>query len=169
MMTNERAKQILASFGGKPEQWPEDERLCLQQLLLSNTELRIIQQQELQLDEQIVKMFSDIKDTDTHYLQKTILASLPHKEIPASSKTIKFYFDLINRKIYNLLDPVWVVATVSIVMLLTVSLNDMPSTLNTSSMEDELLLMAETLDNSEELELLAVLEPELFEDTSDMM
>ena len=169
MMTNERAKQILVSFGGKPEQWPADERLCLQRLLLSNAELRITQQQELLFDEKIVKMFSGIKDTDTHYLQKTILANLPPREITASPKTIKFYLDFINRKINNLLEPSWVIATVFIVILFTVSFNYMPSTLNTNSMEDELLLMAEALDNSEELELLALLEPELFEDTSDMM
>ena len=51
-MTNKRAKQILTSYGGQPEKWPADERLLLQQLIFSNTEL--MQKQLARLETKIL-------------------------------------------------------------------------------------------------------------------
>ena len=173
-MTNKRAKQILTSYGGQPEKWPVDERLLLQQLIISNTELKQIQQQELQLDEQLVTMFSSINEPDTQLLQKCILATLPDRKI-TSNPPVNHFFSRFNKSLLNgtklLLNPHGIVATIMAVMLLTIGFlefNQTSPTLAENSMEDELLLMAEALDNSNEFELLAVLEPELFDDTLDL-
>ncbi len=174
-MTNKRAKQILTSYGGQSEKWPVDERSLLQQLIFSNTELKEIQQQELQLDEQLVTMFSSINEPDTQFLQKRILATLADRKI-TSNPPVNHFFSRLNKSLLNstklLLNPSGIVATVMAIMLLTIGLfnfNHTPPTLAENSMKDELLLMAEALDISNEFELFAVLEPELFDDTSDLM
>ena len=175
MVTIERAKQILACYGGKPEQWPVDERLDLQQFLLSNTDLQLIQQQALELDEQLVKTFTAFKGTDTQYLQKNILANLPDRKKPENSQFSEFLTP-INKSLANainkLFSPAGIMATVTMLVLLTIGVFNFKyetPALISNGMDDELLLMAEALDGSDELELLAILEPELFEDTSDIM
>ncbi len=170
MMTSIRAKQILASYGAKPENWPVEERQLLQHNLLSNTELQKIQQHELQLDDQLVKVFSTREEADTQFLQKRILAHLENRKTISNSPATHF-LPGINKSLLNsfnlLLNPVRIIATVMIVMLVTVvvfNLNDTSPSLLENSMEDELLLMAEALEDANELELLAVLEPELYEE-----
>ena len=175
MMTNERAKQILASYGANPKKWPVDERALLQQLLLSNADLQKIQQQELQLDDQLIKMDSAINQPDTELLQKRILAILPNRKVTSKS-SINYFFSGFKKsllsRINQLVNPTRITATVLVIMLLIVGLFDFnyeSPALIENNMEDEWLLMAEALNNSNELELLAVLEPELYEDTSDLM
>lgn len=172
MITNERAKQILASYGANPEKWPVDERAPLQQLLLSNTDLQKFQQQEWLLDEQLIKMYSVVNESDTQVLQKHILASLPDRK-STSNSSINRFFPRINISLLNqLFNPTGIAATIMVILLLTVGIFDFnyeSPALIENNMEDEWLLMAEALDNSNELELLAVLEPELYEDTSDLM
>ena len=172
MMSKERAKQILASYGGQPEQWPSTERLSLQQLLLSDAELQFIQQQALQLDAQFAKMAAAIEQTNTQQLEQTIMASLPERAVVKNSQTtgsnIRGIYQTISSKFNNLIRFDWIVAAVTVSMLIAIGIvqfNNIPVDSNPADAGDELLLMAEALDNYDELELFGMLEPELLEDS----
>jgi len=170
MMTNDRAKKILASYGADCRNWPVNERALLQQYLSSNVDLQKIQQQELQLDEQLIKMYTEVNISDTQLLQKRILASLPKRK-STSNSSINHFSPRINKLLLNrinlFLNPTGATATMMVVIFLAIGIfgfnYESPAFIE-NNIEDEWLLMAEALDSSNELELLAVLEPELYEE-----
>ena len=179
MMTTDRAKQIIDCYGGNFEQWPVDERLVLQRLLLSHPELLKAHQQALYLDEKLEQYFASVQTLETKQLEKKILKNLPVRKMNADSRAgrnIKIISKLFNIEIvlntFN--NPAKTMGAFALMLLCAISLflfneNRQVAIQISSGMEDELMLMAESLDYSEELELLAILEPELVEDDPDIL
>ncbi len=162
-MTTDRAKQILACYGGHFEQWPVAERQDLENLLLSDKALQAEQQQALILDEQLEQLFVDCTEVNTQQLEQNILLNLPDivlKRIKLEDKLLPFQ---------DLFYFAKTLGAVALILFVTVSLiqfngkHQIPARI-LNSQGDELLLMAEALDDSDEQEWLALIDTEFFED-----
>ncbi len=176
-MTIERAKQILSSYGGSVNQWPANERSAMQNLLLSNAELQALLRQEQQLDREIAQFTAVNKIADIEDLERKILQSLPERKATvasnsvtgAANKTLLGRIRVIVKQWDQFVSPTWAVSTAAAVVLMVISIvqfNALSPQVSPSKFDtdDELQLMAEALDNSNELALLVMLEPELASD-----
>lgn len=175
MVTMQRAKQIIISYGANPKLWPVEERPHVLQLILVETELQALLEQEQQLDKQLESLFSEIEQTDTRQLHQKILINLPEnksvsdKQILTYSQLTSSYVLSLKNTLNTLLAPSWQVAGVTLSILVTVAWLQFYSSrpedfISSGGMDDELQLMAEAMDKSEEMELFALVEPELFDD-----
>lgn len=173
-MTTDRAKQVISCYGGRSEQWPDDERLTIQNLIKTDTKLLSFQQQALNLDEKLEQLFNTFEIIETKQLVQKILLNLPAREIITHSQIVSNKNALCissqNNTLLNFFfNPARAIIAVALLLLFTVSLvqfnqNYQAPVQILTSTEDELLLMTEALDNSYELEWLAILEPELLDD-----
>lgn len=176
MISIERAKTIIESYGGQPVFWPEHERFAMQQLLKNSSELRFLQQQEIALDRFIgIDGYNDhpvVNKQACSHCAKQILKNLPEQEqtipklSPFSNRTTTIYQQFTEHFQPLLLLASLVILVVGVtkeypidraeegVMLsLTESLN--------LYMEAEL---AENEQVDDTLDVLAFLEPQIFED-----
>lgn len=183
MITVDRAKTILACYGGDSSLWPEHERMAMQVLLARFSSLRILQLEALSLDQLItipVDQQSDIKDQQ--YYSKLIaqtVSSLP-KQSPVKQPLLlrgkNIFLSLTN----TLFEKSSFISPVAISMgglfcVLTL-LNPFNETEKQSAeylsvaefmvlfAEDYTELNDEMILDSDELETLAFLEPQLFSD-----
>ncbi|WP_031433931.1 hypothetical protein [Methylomarinum vadi] len=176
MITIERARQIIECYGGNPNRWPETERAAMQRLLSNHQDLQELQRQAMQLDERLLELFTVQEDTNHETLADQILANLPDRTATEPEPTLRPLKNLTNLlpSLFNRPMPAWSLAGAALVMLLALGVvqfgrqqaSHEPQLANG---ENPWLLMAETLDNSADLELLAVLEPELAEDDLDIL
>jgi hypothetical protein len=165
MMTTDRAKQILACYGGSYEQWPIDERLALQQLLLSNAGLLKAQQQALYLDKKLEQLFANTQMIETRQLEQKILMNLPNRQYVSRPQTSNKFLNM-KGWLNHIINPAKTISAMALMLILAISsfqfiANQSDTRPVSIHMEDELWLMAEAFEQSEELELLAILEPEL--------
>ena len=162
-MTTDRAKQILTCYGGCYEQWPVAERLALKNLLLTDEALQAEQQQALILDEQLEQLFAVDKEVNTQQLEQNILLNLPDRVL----KRTKLADRLL--PFHDLFYFAKTLGAVALILFVTVSLiqfkekHQIPARI-LNSQGDELFLMAEALDDSDEQEWLALIDTEFFED-----
>ena len=176
MITHERARQILNCYGGDPRRWPENERTAMERLLSSHSELQKLQEQCLQLDNRLTELFSIQEEKTFEPLALKILARLPDRPdddaqpiARARGKLQTLLQPLLDRPI-----PVWSMAGAALVILLAIGMlhfDQQPDTPQPqlANREDAWLLMADTLNQPNDLELLAVFEPELSEDNLDIL
>lgn len=179
MITDERARQILASYGGSAVRWPERERVSMQHKLASDGALRVLQQEALLLDSQLAELFTEQESASTERLAQRILASLPERTADNGQENLNScgraatWLDALN-SIFTRCCWGWATAAavLSVVCVIAVNRLDGGTAVvapQLAGAEDEWQLMADALDNSAELELLAVLEPELFEDDQELL
>lgn len=167
MMTNDRAKQIIASYGGRPEHWPEAERDSLESLVRGSSELQILQQQALQLDERLAGLFMSDQAEATDALAERIMRALPEQTpVPQRINVVAMVAEWFAPSTRSL---AWtgVMASVIVALLVVTQIKqpslDTPAT--TIAMEDEWSMMSEVLAEPDDMELLAVLVPELSDET----
>jgi len=177
MMTIKRAQQILSCYGANPERWPVDERTALQQLLLINNDLQILRQREQSLDKQFAPLFSDTEAIETQQLQQRILDSLPDK---APANILNSCLDGLKQNVYcaslghkGLLprfpETAWRTSAMLLILLAVISFIQLNNKTNKEALwlannDDELSLMADTLLDPSDQELVVLLEPELIDD-----
>ena len=77
-MDEQRAGEILLSYGASPDAWPADERLALQSLLEQNPALQNIQAREHFLD-QFIAHDKQSSQENTQKLADRIIVGLPDK------------------------------------------------------------------------------------------
>ncbi len=166
MMTHNRAKQIIASYGGQAEHWPEAERDGLKSLVAGSSELQTLQYQALQLDERLTAVFASQKPEATDALMERILGALP-EQTAAGRKRINLVTTLADWLTFGNRTLAWsggVMASVIVALLVATQIKqpspDMTSA-TTIAMEDEWSMMSEVLVEPDDMELLAVLVPEL--------
>ncbi len=177
MITTDRARQILASYGGTPEQWPEGERTDLQHLLSFDKKLQALQQQALQLDNQLTDLLVADEAVSNERLEAKILASLPARRVVNDDKRSSGWFDDFSERLRSFIGDnysSWTIAGSVLTLVLAAGLimignNHTGPALSVVAEGDAWSLMAEDIDTSSELELFAMLEPELFEDDSDIL
>ena len=166
MMTTDRAKQILACYGGSFEQWPIDERLALQQLLSSNAGLLKAQQQALYLDKKLEQLFANTQMIETRQLEQKILMNLPNRQYVSRPQTSNKFLNM-KGWLNHVINPAKTISAMALIVLAISSFQFIANQSDTHPvsihMEDELWLMAEAFEQSEELELLTILEPELID------
>ncbi len=179
MVTMQRAKQILISYGANPKLWPVDERSYVLQQILTEPELQALLEQEQQLDKQLEALFSEIEQTDAQQLHQKILMNLPENEPGPDKQSISYaqladgYVQRLKKTFNTLLTPSRLVTTgATLSMLVAVAWLQFYSSrpegfIRPGNMDDELQLMAEAMDKSEVMELFALVEPELFDDDLD--
>lgn len=176
MITIERARQILASYGGSPAQWPEAERAAMQQLLLADSELQELQRQAERMDVQLAGLFAVPGEEDCRSLSRNILARVPDRRPREQERTPRTAYKLEAFWRSLLLRPAATWTLAGGTLILVVALGTLHwqwqlvgSEMQPTGREDAWGLMADALDNSSDLELLAVLEPELSEDDLDIL
>lgn len=166
MMTTDRAKQILACYGGSFEQWPIDERLALQQLLSSNAGLLKARQQALYLDNKLEQLFANAQMIETRQLEQKILLNLPNRQSVSRPQTSNKFLNM-KGWLNHVINPAKTISAMALIVLAISSFqfiaNQSATHPDSIHMEDELWLMAEAFEQSEELELLTILEPELID------
>ena len=166
MMTTDRAKQILACYGGSFEQWPIDERLALQQLLSSNAGLLKAQQPALYLDKKLEQLFANTQMIETRQLEQKILMNLPNRQYVSRPQTSNKFLNM-KGWLNHVINPAKTISAMALIVLAISSFQFIANQSDTHPvsihMEDELWLMAEAFEQSEELELLTILEPELID------
>lgn len=180
MITVDRAKTILASYGGDCSLWPEQERQAMQALLANSSSLRLLQSEALALDKLIsipVEQQSDLN----HYSQliAQTISTLPDQE--STQQTL--FFRVKSRIAYFInnwllpsafINPVAISAMVLLCALTVFNSYDAtekpsPEYLTLSEFmglfaEDYAELNDDAYADSDDLETLAFLEPQLFED-----
>jgi len=165
-MTTDRAKQILACYGGSFEQWPIDERLALQQLLSSNAGLLKARQQALYLDNKLEQLFANAQMIETRQLEQKILLNLPNRQSVSRPQTSNKFLNM-KGWLNHVINPAKTISAMALIVLAISSFqfiaNQSATHPDSIHMEDELWLMAEAFEQSEELELLTILEPELID------
>ncbi len=175
MITIERARQILACYGGNPHRWPEAERADMQLLLASDSELRKLHRQALQLDGRLTELFAFAEEeTAFRPLADKILAGLPERTVVDPGPVGRAPRKLRDRFAALWAPPArWSLAGAALAMLIALGLAQFGGqsvSPQTGDRGDAWLLMVEALDdNSSDLELFAVLEPELSEDDLDIL
>lgn len=174
MMTNERVEQILASYGGHPEQWPAAERTAMLESIAANANLQFMQQQAIQLDEQLAGLFANDDGRATEDLAQRILDNLPETQAVKSPSVYHALTAWVRRHIVNMAYTAPVAATalvlLAVVVLAPLHQQTEQTGLLTASADDAWLMMAESLESpSDELALLAALEPELYDDGWDSL
>lgn len=174
MMTYNRARQILASYGGQPNYWPASERAGLQRLLESDKSLQALQQQALQLDYQLTGLFVKQAGVDPERLAQQISSRLPKRK-PARLNPATWFrqFHLRVKAAFGSKHSGGMAATLAMALLVAVGLasidNRLTDNLPLPSDPDPWIVMADALDNASGLELFAELEPGLFEESADKM
>ena len=175
-MTTERAKQILASYGGNPVGWPQAERELLQQAIEQNPKLQALQQQALQLDEQLTQMIeyeqSQLNSVKLDLLESKILSRINQSERNHKIKKTSLLNSLSG--IFTHYPHTQLAAALVLLLVCvsglwqisTVSMQQSRSTQTQIALEQELWLMDQMLETPVENDFFALLEPELFEDES---
>jgi hypothetical protein len=176
MISTNRVKALLKSYGGNPEAWPENERFAAQQCIVRSDMLKSLQNQALKLDQTLTDLFTKdqgaARDNDLTILSQRIVRQLPEQQTKSIKKQRASNF---NRLWQHILyeQPVVPILLGSITLVLAVFLipeQPMPTEAGFSLAEYNTLVLDDYLESkeipqiSEELELLTFLEPELLEE-----
>lgn len=176
MISTDRVKAILKSYGGNPDAWPENERFAIQRCIARSDMLKSLQNQALKLDKTLTGLFNNdqyiVSENDLTTLSQRITAQLPKQPTRSVKKPTSSIF---NRFWQYVLYEQAVVPILlgSIAFALTVFMvaeSPMPYENGFSLAEYNTLVLDDYLDNkeiiqtSEELEMLTFLEPELLEE-----
>lgn len=177
MMNNERVEKILDCYGGSPEQWPETEREAMLQAITADSGLQALQRQALQLDEQLAGLFAEVDDSASEDLAQRILNLLPERQQVGRPNDFHSLLAWVRRSVSSILEPKYALPLAGASLALVVAMVLLPVQQQTEqagilivSVDDAWSMMAESLESpSDELALLAALEPELYEDGWDSL
>ncbi len=181
MITPERAQTIILCYGGCPSAWPKHERRALEALLSQSESLRALQKQSLSIDEFMgfVEPDPELFDRQTALCAERIMAGLPRRRRPVVRKGYRkhrpsYWRAKITRLIKTFQQyeyPVYWLSGLALAIMLMVNI----SSPETHAAKD--LTVAEYmafyqddseqddgLEGGEEIDMLAFLEPQLWDE-----
>ncbi len=166
-MNTERAIEILHSYGGHPLNWPDQERPALRQLIAQSADLQDEQKRALQLDQQLAAVQKSQPEPDCSALAMRILDTLPPQN-PKMSTAKKWSWRL-SRWQQLLFPPALVLASLAFVLVYRGTELDTPALVNEPSpaiqlSEQEWQMWYDAVLPADDMELLAELEPELWDE-----
>ncbi len=180
MVSVDRAKRIIRSYGGRIQAWPASERQAVVRLLLDSKTLTDIQQQALLIDDLIGGAEYKAEDELDQQCAERILANLPEQQRKIHPIAMLFLpYKHIFRETMSTAAPVILVAAVVMsVLSLSNSLSFNENTDNSQylTLSEYMAVYVEdnninedenTLVNDDQLEILAFIEPQIISDNDD--
>ena len=177
MISVDRAKRIIQSYGGRLQAWPESERQDVTQLLLDSKSLTDLQQQALVVDDFIGIAEPKVEDILDQQCAERILAKLPEQQRKIHPIAMQFLplKSLFSEKFATATPVLLVAVLVMSVLGLSNGLLLNESTDNgryltmseymTVYVEDSYMSDEENISiNDEQLEILAFIEPQIISD-----
>lgn len=180
MVSIDRAKRIICSYGGRIQAWPSSERQGVVQLLLDSKTLTDIQQQALLIDDVIGEAEYKAEDELDQQCAERILANLPEQQRKIHPIAMLFLtYKPVFRETMTTATPVILVAAV-VLSVLSLSnsllLNENVDNGQYLTLSEYMAVYVEdsnitedenTLVNDEQLEILAFIEPQIISDNDD--
>lgn len=183
MISIDRAKKNILCYGGCPSAWPEQDRQAMLQLLVNSKNLSDLQKEAMALD-RFMGFSEQIDDSklDWSLVQpcaEQILTRLPEqqqkiKQIPL---TYSNHDPLIDKKVRKLFSPKMFVASVFLMLigtLYSLQIPKIPGDDKQLSLQESMAIYIDDaavfdevfigIDNDEQLEILAFMEPQIMED-----
>jgi hypothetical protein len=183
MVSIDRAKKNILCYGGYSSAWPEQDRQAMQQQLIDSKSLSDLQKEAINLD-RVMGLSEQEDDTSLDWTRVQNCANKIVNRLPEQQQRIKqmplTYSNnepLIDKKVRKLFSQKMTVASVFLVVIgmlysLQISkisdddkqlslLESMAIYIDDTSVFDEELI---GIDNDEQLEILAFIEPQIMED-----
>ena len=175
-LSSNRVIALLETYGGNPRAWPKAERLAAEQSIAQSEQLQTLQQQTQQFDRAVSGLFLEqqakVTDSELKAIKQRIINQLPQQQVLEKKSTIPYSFSFFWQRFVN--TDYQVPALLGcIALLLSITLfSKQPELVNTnlSYAEYQALILESYADAEEsnqqtnELQMLAFLEPELVED-----